>query len=142
MGTEPQRLAPRHAGRAHVRSRRGGPMRRHLLLTVVALAVALPVGSAAARGRETVRTFTRTLSPGDADRLRLEFKVGELRVEGGRGSQVRVTLTLRCDRDERDCRERAEQVELRDRRRGDLLELEVKGASVILGGEPAIEEVP
>ncbi len=56
---------------------------------------AASLGSAGAD--EVVRTLDRQVSAADADSIHLDFPVGEVRIDGGAGRQVRVQLTLECD---------------------------------------------
>lgn len=68
-------------------------LRKIALLT--AFIGAASFGSASAD--EVVRTLDRQVSAADADSIHLDFPVGEVRVEGGAGRQVRVQLSLECD---------------------------------------------
>lgn len=98
---------------------------------VLALASTLTLGAilsfpVSARADVTVRTLNQDLVAGSVESVGFHGPVGELQVVGVDGGSVRAEVALRCDRD-RDtrCREAAERVDLRVRRTGDRIELEV-----------------
>ncbi len=63
----------------------------------------------------------------DARTLRLDVSVGELHVEVGEGNQIEAHLKLRCERDQRRCRDRASRMMLVPTHGGDDLRLKVAG---------------
>lgn len=73
-------------------------------LALLALALPAPAGSA------VTRDVSFPLSAGQ--RVKLEFPTGTLRIEPSDGDRVQVRTTLRCDRDDDKCAERAQSIEV------------------------------
>lgn len=74
-----------------------------------------------------VNEETKSFALEDARTLRLDVSVGELHVEVGEGNQIEAHLKLRCERDQRRCRDRASRITLVPTRGGDDLRLKVAG---------------
>ena len=104
---------------------------RHLRPTVWLPALLLLAGTAVAPAfadRDVVANEdSKTFPVEDARTLRLDVSVGEVHVEVGEGNQVEAHLKLRCERDQRRCRDRASRMTLVPTRGGDDLRLKVSG---------------
>lgn len=104
---------------------RDASLRSALLLALAAIACA-PL--AHADDAKTMRNLDLTLSTAGVAQLDLDVPIGETSVEGSEAGNVRVEVEVRCDRPvESRCAEAAKEVELVSARKGERLEVEVKG---------------
>ncbi len=87
-----------------------------LLLTVQALPLAA----------SPERIITRSFPRSELAALRFEISVAEVTVTAG-GNAIEVEIEAECRRYTRDCEEALEDLELTDRKRGDVLILELEG---------------
>lgn len=96
-----------------------------LLLALAALACA-PL--AHADDAKVMRNLDLTLSTAGVQSLDLDVPIGETNVEGSEARDVRVEVEVHCDRPVKSrCAEAAKEVELVSARKGERLEVEVKG---------------
>jgi len=90
-------------------------------LLALALACAVPLSAS-----ETVRHFTQELSVDKAEKVMIDFPVGEVTITGADQRQVRLDVLLKCNRDTERCAEAAKAVHLIYRISGGTLHVEVK----------------
>jgi len=96
-----------------------------LLLALAAVALA---PFAHAGNDKVMRNLDVTLSTSGVGSLELDVPIGETDVEGTDTDEVRIEVEVRCDRPVKSrCAEAAKEVELASARRGERLEVEVKG---------------
>jgi hypothetical protein len=95
-------------------------MSRLILVVLASLLVAPPAEA------RVLRSQPRVFPAENLASVRLDFPVGQLKVEGSESDKVRVTLYLHCDRDKRWCEEKAAEVDLDSRVSGDELVIEVE----------------
>jgi hypothetical protein len=97
-------------------------MKRTALLISLAL-----LWAASAGAEEVVRSFRQQIPAGNAEKITLDFPVGELTVEAWEGSQVDLDIKLACNhRITNRCAEAAKNVRLVYDNSGDRLRVEVK----------------
>jgi hypothetical protein len=97
---------------------------RPLFAATLLLCLAAP--SAAAK--TTLQAETRSWPVTRDQHVRVEFPVGELRVEASNGDRVRFELTVECKGSNVErCMERAERLKLDTRSTGNALVIEVRG---------------
>lgn len=94
-------------------------------LLMLALGLALVATPAAAR---TYKSEPRAYPTDGLSRVRIELSVGEMTIEGSDSDKVRLTLVLHCKRGGGWCEEKADEVEIDARRRGDELVIEIDDA--------------
>jgi hypothetical protein len=75
---------------------------------------------------EIVRSFQQQIPVGGADKIVLDFPVGELTVEGGDSSQVGLDVKIACNHRTSRCEEAAQALRLVYNTSGDQLRVEVK----------------
>ena len=98
-------------------------MRRAALAAVAALCVAAPAGA-----DSYLQAGPKELPLEGASRLRLEFPVGRLTLEGDDGGTVRVLVRVECrERNYQDCKREANRIRIDHRRSGDRLVIEFEG---------------
>jgi len=68
------------------------------VVVFVVLPAAVLLGSVPAAATEVVRSFHQQLPTGAADRIHLDFPVGEVQVEGWDNRQVDLDVQIACDR--------------------------------------------
>lgn len=105
-------------------------MKRIPAVLALALACALPL-----RASETVRHFTQDLTVQNADKVALDFPVGEVRVTGWDQRQVQLDVRLKCHRETDRCIAAAKAVRLVYRMAGDTLRVEIKNWPKFSGGK-------
>jgi len=93
-------------------------MRSTVLAVLATLALALPARA------DTVREASYPLAAGQ--RVRLEFPTGTLKVEPSDDERVHVRMTLRCERDNEGCLERAKTLELKGESSGNVVRVKVE----------------
>ncbi len=96
-------------------------MKRTALLISLAL-----LWAASAGAEEVVRSFRQQIPAGNAEKITLDFPVGELTVEAWEGSQVDLDIKLACNHRSNRCAEAAKNVRLVYDNSGDRLRVEVK----------------
>lgn len=96
-------------------------MKRTVLILAAALLWVVP-----ASADEIVRSFRQQIPVGTADRVVLDFPVGEVLVEGGEGSQVDLDVKIACDRPTNRCEEAAKKLRLVYDNSGGNVKVEVK----------------
>ena len=95
-------------------------MRKSVALTTIALALSLATVARAA----VLETEPQVFPVGKAQRVHLEFPVGDLRVVPGDGDRVELHLQVRCSRgSSADCSEFANRLVLESRERDGVLHL-------------------
>lgn len=95
-------------------------MRKSVALTTIALALSLATVARAA----VLETEPQVFPVGKAQRVHLEFPVGDLRVVPGDGDRVELHLQVRCSRgSSADCNEFANRLVLESRERDGVLHL-------------------
>ena len=81
-------------------------MWRRSLVFVMGALIALPLAAGARR------EMSAGIDLGSAEKVVVDFEVGELRIEVGSSSRVEVELDLRCKSRSASCERRLEEVEL------------------------------
>lgn len=85
---------------------------------------------ATADGETYSRTLQQDVFAGEVHSLELDLGTGDLTIEGTKGRNVEVTVTLTCGREsEAKCRRRADRLSIKPRRKKGLLLIRLKGAS-------------
>jgi hypothetical protein len=100
------------------------------VVLALALAAALPLNAS-----ETVRRFSQEIAVGNADKVVLDFPVGEVQVTAWDQRQVKVDLGLECRKETARCVAAAKSVRLVYRVSGDSLRIEVKDWPKLTGGK-------
>jgi len=98
-------------------------MRRRLLVVLAGALLAMPLAAAARR------EMAAGIELGTADKVVVDFEVGELRIEASRSSRVEVELDLRCKSRSASCERRLEDVEVFLEQRGSKLLVSFEGLS-------------
>lgn len=93
--------------------------------TALTLAAAL-LWVAPAGADEVVRAFKQQIPIGTADKIHLDFPVGEVEVEGWNESRVDLDVKIECNRPTSRCEEAAKGLRLVYDNSGDRLKVEVK----------------
>jgi hypothetical protein len=101
-----------------------------LLLTAVMLS-AVPAASA----DDIVRSFHQQIPTSAADKVHLDFPVGEVTVEAAEGSQMDVDVKIACESFTSRCEERAKEVRLVYNTSGDQVTVEVKNWPKVSGAK-------
>lgn len=92
----------------------------------VATAALLSTLPASADSDVVVRRFDKQLAVGDAKRVLVDVPVGEVIVEGTNDSQVRLEVSLECERKEGECAQLAKRVRVVYSTEDDELTLRIK----------------
>lgn len=99
---------------------------KRLLLVLAALAIL----AAPAQARDRVlESQTKSYPAKELRNLRLNFPVGELRIEGSDSDAVQLTVRIHCKRRADWCEERADDLDFDARTRGDRLVIDIDGYS-------------
>ena len=85
------------------------------------------IGLAAPSEAREVRTLRETYPAAQIETLRLDLPLGELAIEGTDGDEIEVSVRIDCSWRRKRCEERAEQVELLARERGNRFDLSFEG---------------
>jgi hypothetical protein len=103
-------------------------MRRLILVPVLALALGL---ASPALADEEVRTFSENFDAASLDSMYLDFPIGELTVEGTASERIMVEIVIECSsrRSLDACIDRAEELTLESKVRGERLDLWIEGFS-------------
>jgi hypothetical protein len=101
--------------------RKEGVMKKTTLILAAALLWVVPAGA-----DEIVRAFQQQIPVAGADRIVLDFPVGELTVEGGDGPQVGLDVKIACNHRTSRCEEAAQALRLVYNTSGGQLRVEVK----------------
>jgi len=113
-----------------------------LATTILLVHSAVPAAAGSQRRSEIA---TKTLSVGRAEILKLEFPAGQCTIVGSEDSQVRFTVWVKCkSRNDDECLERAERIDVRAEHDGDAISLSVEDYPKIQNGFhlEALLEVP
>ncbi|HEY0513608.1 MAG TPA: hypothetical protein VGH73_16990 [Thermoanaerobaculia bacterium] len=81
-------------------------------IAFLTLATATLLGVAPAAAKEVVRSFRQRISVGAANRILLDFPVGEVQVEGWASRQVDLDVKITCDRPTSRCENAARELRL------------------------------
>ncbi len=108
-------------------------MKQALLIGVTSLLLSGPL--MAGSGREIAEKFELRSS----QQVRIDFEVGELRIEAYDGDKVEVELSLRCRNRSASCERRLEDVEILADWRRDRLEVTFEGLSKRLTNKMEVE---
>ena len=92
-----------------------------LILSLALLLAAVPAGA-----KEIVRSFQQQIPVGDADKIPLDFPVGEVKVEAWDNPQVNLDVKIACNRKTSRCEEAAKALRLVYNTSGNRLRVEVK----------------
>lgn len=112
-------------------------MRRPLLHSALAVLVCLPLLAVPLSAQEEVDQpirITQSLAVGNAAWVSLELSVGDLKVQASDGSDFEADLEIECTPKSVDCTRLAKDLRIDSRRRGDRLEVKLKGPSRALSG--------
>ena len=96
-------------------------MKKTVLILAAALLWVVPAGA-----DEIVRSFQQQIPAAGADRIVLDFPVGELTIEGVDGTQVGLDVKIACNHRTSRCEEAAQGLRLVYNNSGDQLRVEVK----------------
>lgn len=96
-------------------------MKKTALILAAALLWVVP-----ARAEEVVRSFRQQLPTGNADKIHLDFPVGELQIDGWDDSRVDLDVKIVCQNATSRCQEAAKGLRLVYNSSGDTLEVRVK----------------
>lgn len=96
-------------------------MKKPLFLLAAALLWVVPAGA-----DEIVRAFKQQIPVGGAEKISLDFPVGEVHVEGWAESKVDLNVKIECDRPTTRCQEIAKELRLVYDNSGDRLKVEIK----------------
>ena len=115
-------------------------MRRLIFGAVLVALVAAPLGAEAQRDR-VVRTINENFESSGHGAVVFDLNVGEMKVEGIDGDQIRAEVRVRCvrGRDRSKCEKRAEAVELTSSDRRGKLYLEVEGTGLWRSRDVTVE---
>jgi len=99
------------------------------LTTIATLALLLAVAMPAAA--EEVRTLTENFDAAALEEIYVDFPIGELKVEGTSSERIMVEIVIECSsrRSLDACIDRAENISLESRERGERIELWIEGFS-------------
>lgn len=104
-------------------------MKRTVLILAAALLWVAPAGA-----DEVVRAFKQQIPTGSAEKIYLDFPVGEVRVEGWSESRVDLDVKIECNRATERCREAAKGLRLVYDNSGERLKVEIKNWPKMSGG--------
>jgi len=93
--------------------------------TALILTAAL-LWATAASAEEVVRSFRQQVPVGTADKIHLDFPVGELQVDGWEGSKLDLDVKIVCQDVSSRCEEAARELRLVYNASGDTMEVRVK----------------
>jgi hypothetical protein len=96
-------------------------MKKTALILAAALLWVVPAGA-----EEVVRSFRQQVSVGNADKIHLDFPVGELQIDGWDDSKVDLDVKIVCQNPTSRCEEAAQKLRLVYDASGDTLEVRVK----------------
>jgi hypothetical protein len=96
-------------------------MKKTALILAAALLWVVPAGA-----EEVVRSFRQQVSMGNAEKIHLDFPVGELQVDGWDDSRVDLDVKIVCQNPTSRCEEAAQKLRLVYDASGDTLEVRVK----------------
>jgi hypothetical protein len=96
-------------------------MKKTTLILAAALLWVVPAGA-----EEVVRSFRQQVSVGTADKIHLDFPVGDLQVDGWDGSKMDLDVKIVCQDESSRCEEAARELRLVYNASGDTLEVRVK----------------
>ena len=98
-------------------------MWRRSLVFLMGAMIALPLAAGARRDTSA------GIDLGSAEKVFVDFEVGELRIEVGKGQRVEVELDLRCKSRSASCERRLEEVEIFLEQRGSKVVVSFEGLS-------------
>ena len=107
-------------------------MKKTALLLSAVLLSAVPASAAES---EIVRAFHQQIPTAAADKVRLDFPVGEVTVEASDGSQIELDVKIACSNGSSRCEDRAKPVRLVYNTSGDQVTIEVKDWPKISGAK-------
>ena len=96
-------------------------MKKTALILAAALLWVVPAGA-----EEIVRSFRQQVPVGTADKIHLDFPVGELQVDGWEGSKLDLDVKIVCQDVSSRCEEAARELRLVYNASGDTMEVRVK----------------
>jgi hypothetical protein len=99
---------------------------RALAVSAIALG-AIALAAPAARAGDHDRDLHRDFPVAAGKTLRLDLRWGELHVEATDGDHVEVDVRADCDRDNRHCQERLQELDVESNEHRDALEIKVTG---------------
>lgn len=104
-------------------------MKRTGLILAAALLWVAPVGA-----DEIVRAFKQQIPVSTAEKVHLDFPVGEVEVEGWAESRVDLDVQIKCNRPTPRCQEAAKALRLVYDNSGERLKVEIKNWPKVSGG--------
>ena len=98
-----------------------------ILPTLLLLGVATLSVAPAAAAADSDRKINASWPAGDLEALRFDISVAELEVTAASGDKIVIEVLAECKHNRRECEEALEDLELRDRTRGQVLMIDLEG---------------